>query len=286
MQVISAEFMCLQFVPPGQQAQNIAVLIYDHVNGHLLARFIDDWSGFDDLDQEYISGLAEEFQELAVELGPSTLLAYFRNTLSNTLRLSDAEALRTDDIDVELDRLATELLVIPGKAKRVSLRSHFYLFSQRASGIVHEYLTFAQERLHEYALNGKVSQISYATGAVLCAVFTIHSALSFHNRNDSVLAEELNASLAASKSRVLHQEPLLITPTVTSEVETVPETVEEPEVEKAARKIKKTKGQLVASSENNQPTRFHSTQKESRNSSDNYGYACDNESFLPTSRFR
>jgi hypothetical protein len=113
MQKRSPEFACLQYVQPGCPPKNIAILLLDYETDSLMMRFIDDWHECDSVDWDILSALSEDLYIKASECGGAAVFAYLKNTLSNTLRMSDTHPIVGADLETELDRLENEYIKVP-----------------------------------------------------------------------------------------------------------------------------------------------------------------------------
>jgi hypothetical protein len=114
-----AELMYLQYFPTGGDYRNIAILILDREENMLFMRFTENWAGLDDCELEILSALGEDLHAKARELGAAMLVDYLQGALSNALRITDSQSIFVDDLEVELERLATKILKINNNNERV-----------------------------------------------------------------------------------------------------------------------------------------------------------------------
>src|SRR3954452_15049052 len=83
----------LGYHPRGKAPIVIGILLHDEVQDRLWLDFplsMDQFVEPDDLD--IVQSLAEDLRDMSKEMGPSVLVAYLQDTLSNTIMISDSAA--------------------------------------------------------------------------------------------------------------------------------------------------------------------------------------------------
>lgn len=107
-----AEVVFLRLALPGQAERNVGLFLLDRGTGNLFVRVRDDWDRIVAPDEaELLSQLSGDFQRRIQELengGGERFLESLEEQLSNILRLSGRETLRTGNIRADLDRLFDE----------------------------------------------------------------------------------------------------------------------------------------------------------------------------------
>lgn len=133
---IPAQYSLLQLALPAQPIRNIGVLLFDPARGELFHKLMPDWekvAGPEDV--ELLSRLDEDFQSKIREMGGAQFLSSLEDTLSNSLLLTERQAVSVSDFETALDRLFAEHVVGRGreKAKVIPFVTHLPLFSLRAA---------------------------------------------------------------------------------------------------------------------------------------------------------
>ena len=87
---------------------NAGVLLEDPEQNRLYVRLRRDWDAIAGEDAEVFEELAADLEAKARELGARPLIEYLEQTLSNTLRISDAKEIVVEDFERSLARLYRE----------------------------------------------------------------------------------------------------------------------------------------------------------------------------------
>lgn len=92
-----AQYVLLSYAAPNRPSVPIGVLLL--VQNQLLMRFVTDWDTIttDEDDWEILSNLRRSFEEMSKQLGPAGFMAWVRDTLSNTIQISDAGTIAVDE---------------------------------------------------------------------------------------------------------------------------------------------------------------------------------------------
>jgi phage repressor protein C with HTH and peptisase S24 domain len=104
----SARYWILEADFPGSGAVNAGVLLLDPAQDRLWVRLRRDWDAVAGEEAEVLEELAADLQAKARELGARRLLEHFEDTLSNSLRISDAREIVAHDFERTLARLYRE----------------------------------------------------------------------------------------------------------------------------------------------------------------------------------
>ncbi len=121
-----AQFSLLIADLPGAAAQPIGVLLLDPKTDALYVRLRRDWDEIaTDEDSEVLAELEEDLLLQARERGGTALLEHLENIASNSLRISDREAITVRDFEKKLGELYREH--VPAQVLR--FRTHLPRFS-------------------------------------------------------------------------------------------------------------------------------------------------------------
>jgi SOS-response transcriptional repressor LexA len=129
-----AEYSVLEICLPAQPPTPFGVLLVDPQSDRVYQRFREDVApGVE--DAEVLALLPEDLAAKAEELGGARLLAWFEDSLSNTLRISDRRSLAVRSFENALDRLYAEHIEgLPREhAKVIPFVTHVPLYSLRAA---------------------------------------------------------------------------------------------------------------------------------------------------------
>jgi SOS-response transcriptional repressor LexA len=129
-----AEYSILEVCLPAQRPTPFGVVLLDQQSDRLYQRFRDDIPS-DAEDAEMLALLPGDIESKARSMGGERLLAYFEDTLSNTLRMTDRRAVAVHDFEAAVERLYQEH--ISGhrreRAKVIPFVTHLPLYSLRAA---------------------------------------------------------------------------------------------------------------------------------------------------------
>ncbi len=126
------QYLILQFAPPGRPTRNIGILLLDTAADRVVPRLRDNFEEIaDPEDQELLALLEDDLRAKASETGGEEFLRYLEDTLSNTLLITQREAVEIQgSMDMTLDRLMDRHVE---KAKVVRFKTHLPLYSLRAA---------------------------------------------------------------------------------------------------------------------------------------------------------
>lgn len=103
---MTARFSVLSFARPGRGIIPIGVLLLGGSDDQLRVLLRKKWDGIADRDDiEVLESLSSDLMRVSKEIGGHNLLEYLTETLSNTIRITDADILISDDLDTTLDDL-------------------------------------------------------------------------------------------------------------------------------------------------------------------------------------
>ena len=93
----NAQYWVLELAPPGRPRVNAGVLLLDGASDQLYLRLRRDWELLaDSEDAEVLAHLEADLRRRSRETGGGQLLRSLEDTLSNTLRIADAETALAD----------------------------------------------------------------------------------------------------------------------------------------------------------------------------------------------
>jgi len=104
----AARFSILELEIPGGAAIPAGILLLDPVHDRLYLRLRRDWAEIAPEEAAVLSGLESDLVKKAAELGGARLLDYLWETLSNTLRVRQAQNATVEDFERCLARLYRE----------------------------------------------------------------------------------------------------------------------------------------------------------------------------------
>ena len=93
-------FYVVLYYAAGGSRVPFAILLLDPSNDLLIVRARNDLDFADDEDLEVLQAMSEDIRRMSIELGPTALLDYFEDVLSNTIQISERRYI--EDQDVEL----------------------------------------------------------------------------------------------------------------------------------------------------------------------------------------
>jgi len=127
----SGEYLLIELVRPGEPRRNIGVLLRDVETGQVYSKVRDRWDDIEDAEEaELLAALDRDFQTKIEEMGGDAFLLSLEDSLSNTLQLSEREAVVVDDFPRLLERLYDEHV----EAGRVQpFVTHLPLYSLKAA---------------------------------------------------------------------------------------------------------------------------------------------------------
>jgi Protein of unknown function (DUF3037) len=100
------EFSVLFFAKPGGPVVPIGILLFDRPQQQLRVRLRANWADIADRDDaEILACLSDELVQLGKELGAQGLLEYLNDTLSHSIRITDAKTIFSTNPDATLDNL-------------------------------------------------------------------------------------------------------------------------------------------------------------------------------------
>lgn len=105
------------------------VLLWVEETGQWACRFRQDWADWAGDEADILSGLAEQVEAMAGEMGPEEFLRWAGETLSNTFRISDPKTALVGHIDRTLNLLYRKF--VPSEVRKYS--THLPLMSIRAA---------------------------------------------------------------------------------------------------------------------------------------------------------
>ncbi|MGD0301245.1 MAG: S24 family peptidase [Bryobacteraceae bacterium] len=124
------KYSILQTELPGHGLVNLGVLLQDPQADSLRLRLRRDLESFVEEDElDFFEALADDLSRKADELGSEKLFAYFEDTLSGTLRITDRETVLVEDFDRAVDRLYRKHV----ESKVLEFRTHLPRYSLRAA---------------------------------------------------------------------------------------------------------------------------------------------------------
>jgi phage repressor protein C with HTH and peptisase S24 domain len=98
-------YAILQAELPGEGATPIGILLQDPASDRLYIRLRRDFDAIAGEDAEIFEALEEDLETKAAELGAERVFAWLEDTLSNTLRITNREAVLVANFDRTLNRL-------------------------------------------------------------------------------------------------------------------------------------------------------------------------------------
>jgi len=101
----TGRFSILEVEKPGGDVIPAGVLLVDPVNDRPYVRLRRDWSDVLPEEADVLDEMEQALEDNAREFGAVRLLAYFEDTLSNTLRMRDSAELMVEDFPRALSRL-------------------------------------------------------------------------------------------------------------------------------------------------------------------------------------
>ena len=122
------EYAVLQLAWPGRPLRNVGVLLRDEGADRLWVRLTGEWDS--ETDPDYLAALQEDIVHHSRAMGGGAFLRWCEDTLSNTLRITDAAAVEVESFTRELERLFDE------HVERVAVRpyrTHLPLYSLAAA---------------------------------------------------------------------------------------------------------------------------------------------------------
>src|SRR5580700_8545509 len=124
------KYSVLQAELPNHGLVNLGVLLQDPEADSLRLRLRRDWELLvEDAELDFFAALADDLTRKAGELGSEKLCAYFEDTLSGTLRITDRESVLVEDFDRAVDRLYRKHV----ESKVLQFRTHLPRYSLRAA---------------------------------------------------------------------------------------------------------------------------------------------------------
>jgi SOS-response transcriptional repressor LexA len=132
--VSKAEYSLIELCLPAGKPAPFGVLLFDPQSDRVYQRFREDVPADPD-DAEVLALVPEDLEAKAREMGGERLLAYFEDTLSNTLRVSDRCPLAVRDFDAALARLYEQHVagIRRESASVIPFVTHVPLYSLRAA---------------------------------------------------------------------------------------------------------------------------------------------------------
>jgi len=127
----AGKYVLLEAVLPGKAARHIGVLLVDPAADRAYLRVrpsFDDLADPDDL--EVLNAMADHLRECAADMGASACLAWLTDTASNTLGVTDPQAIEVDAFSRVLERLYSENV---DRVQVQPFRTHVPLFSLKAA---------------------------------------------------------------------------------------------------------------------------------------------------------
>ena len=105
----SPEYRILQYAGPGRAVVNIGMLLLDPDSDRLHMKLRTDWADIAASDDaEVLAALEDELRSRAERTGASALLADLEDSLSNTVRITDRQAVEVSDFEEALAELYRE----------------------------------------------------------------------------------------------------------------------------------------------------------------------------------
>lgn len=129
-----AEYLILQARLPGRRAENFGVLLLDPHSDRIYPKFRDSFDSSPE-DAEVLALLPEDLRAKAREIGGERLFAYFEDTLSNALRVTDRRSIVVRDFETAVERLYQDHVACGPRevAKVIPFVTHVPLYSLRAA---------------------------------------------------------------------------------------------------------------------------------------------------------
>lgn len=125
-QTKQAEFSLLQSELPGRSLETIGVLLLDPATDTLHVRLRRDWESFaSPEDTEVLCELQDDLVSQAQDRGGSAVLEYLENVASQSIRVTDREAVTVRNFDKKLGELYREHV----GARVLSFRTHLPRYS-------------------------------------------------------------------------------------------------------------------------------------------------------------
>ena len=118
----------LQWAFPSKVIQNIGVLLFDPATNRLFKKLRTDWTGFD--DPEHLEALDADLDAKIAEMGGDALFRSFKETLSNTLRMTGPDQVTVSDFQTAVNRLYEEHVQ---RTEIIPFVTHVPLYSLRAA---------------------------------------------------------------------------------------------------------------------------------------------------------
>ncbi len=127
----ASRFAVVQIALPGRGLENAGVLLEEAASDRLHLRFRRDWETIaeGDEDREVLELLAADLELKAREMGARELLRHLEQDLSNTIRITDPEAVLVEDYGRALNRLYRQHV----QAKVLEFRTHLPRYSLRVA---------------------------------------------------------------------------------------------------------------------------------------------------------
>jgi hypothetical protein len=210
----TAEVMCLRYIHSPEEHRNIAVLLLDREDDSLRIRFTADWTDCDNTTLNIVANLAADLHFKAQQLGASDFVAYFRNTLSNTLCISDEQPIVSDDLEAEMDRLAEILITrYPNPVGTGGTRVFTHSDDRAARNGYIGRATAPPPLVLTPARQPWIADLGYAIVAGMVVMATLFASTLVFSRKESRLAQHFEASPEFEITRVnidlpLRQSPL------------------------------------------------------------------------------
>ena len=132
----NAQYWVVALTLPGRPKVNAGVLLLDTASDRLHVSMRRDWDQIaDPEDVEVLTELEQEFQRQGREAGGESLLRWFEDTFSNTLRITNRETIAVGDFEKALERLYLHHVegARASAPKVVPFRTHLPLYSLRAA---------------------------------------------------------------------------------------------------------------------------------------------------------
>ncbi len=123
------EYSIVELCLPGEAPVAVGVVLMDAESGNYRMRFRRDWESFAGEESEVLELLADDFAEKARTLGAGEWLRQCEDSFSNTLRISDREAVVVQDLDRGVERLYQKHV----RPKVLPFVTHLPLYSARVA---------------------------------------------------------------------------------------------------------------------------------------------------------
>src|SRR3954468_17065366 len=102
----SGEWALIESYFPGRLPEPVGVLLRNIGSDHLRVKLRNEWwTEASDDDISIWSGLGQDFEEIAREVGSGQFLNWLETSASHVLRISARVGLKTDDFEATLDSL-------------------------------------------------------------------------------------------------------------------------------------------------------------------------------------